>query len=100
MFLSFDRSRREFDYSSHTLLFFDCLHFAGLKAGGIAAFGCGVLGFTGGTVLKRKEELAEEASETTVNEQQTAEQNMPLNTAGGDNSNNTRVRPVDPNKED
>lgn len=36
---------------------------AGLKAGGIAAFGCGVLGFTGGTVLKRKEELAEEVHE-------------------------------------
>lgn len=35
---------------------------AGLKAGGIAAFGCGVLGFTGGTVLKRKEELTEGAS--------------------------------------
>lgn len=28
----------------------------GLKAGGIAAFGCGVLGYTGGTVLKRKEQ--------------------------------------------
>ena len=29
---------------------------AGLKAGGLAAVGCGILGFTGGTVLKKKEE--------------------------------------------
>lgn len=29
---------------------------AGLKAGGLAAIGCGILGFTGGTVLKKNEE--------------------------------------------
>lgn len=29
----------------------------GLKAGGIAAIGCGILGFTGGSVLKKQEEV-------------------------------------------
>ncbi|GAB0098194.1 Syntaxin-17 [Sergentomyia squamirostris] len=42
--------------------------FAGLKAGGLAAIGCGILGFTGGEVLKRKEietiPVAPEAEET------------------------------------
>lgn len=66
---------------------------AGLKAGGIAAFGCGVLGFTGGTVLKRKEELAEEASETMT--ETTAEQE----TLTGEDNNRQR-RQVDVNKED
>ncbi|XP_055690293.1 syntaxin-17 [Lutzomyia longipalpis] len=38
--------------------------FAGLKAGGLAAVGCGILGFTGGEILKRKErEGIEEAPE-------------------------------------
>lgn len=60
---------------------------SGLKAGGIAAFGCGVLGFTGGTVLKRKEEMAEEAGET----DETAERALNV-------ENNER--PADPNKED
>lgn len=27
----------------------------GLKAGGLAAVGCGILGFTGGSVIKNKE---------------------------------------------
>ena len=61
---------------------------AGLKAGGIAAFGCGVLGFTGGTVLKRKEEMAEEAGESS-------------NPAGEETELSTPIRrPADPNKED
>lgn len=30
--------------------------FVGLKAGGLAAVGCGILGFTGGTVLKKHED--------------------------------------------
>lgn len=30
--------------------------FVGLKAGGLAAIGCGILGFTGGTVLKKHED--------------------------------------------
>ncbi|XP_059613463.1 syntaxin-17 [Phlebotomus argentipes] len=42
--------------------------FAGLKAGGLAAVGCGILGFTGGEILKRKEqegvEVAPEATES------------------------------------
>uniref|UniRef100_A0A1L8DVK1 Putative snare protein pep12/vam3/syntaxin 7/syntaxin 17 n=1 Tax=Nyssomyia neivai TaxID=330878 RepID=A0A1L8DVK1_9DIPT len=42
--------------------------FAGLKAGGLAAVGCGILGFTGGEILKCKEregiEEVPEAAET------------------------------------
>lgn len=34
----------------------------GLKAGGLAAVGCGILGFTGGTVLKKNEEVSVEDS--------------------------------------
>lgn len=43
--------------------------FAGLKAGGLAAVGCGILGFTGGEILKRKErEGIEEAREPEATE--------------------------------
>lgn len=67
------------------------LFVSGLKAGGFAAVGCSVLGFTGGAVLKRKEELAEEAAERERDDPAT---DQPLNESHTD-------RPAaDPYKED
>lgn len=37
---------------------------AGLKVGGIAAVGCGILGFTGGAAIKNKEENIQTDTET------------------------------------
>lgn len=75
---------------------------AGLKAGGIAAFGCGVLGFTGGTVLKRKEEMAEEASTLDEPKPDDIAEDEPLTEGdGADSSGQVRKRRlVDVDKED
>lgn len=71
-----------------------------MKAGGLAAFGCGVLGFTGGTVLKRKEELAEEASHLDEPARQDEEIEPESDTEPGQNKAIGGRRVEDPYKED
>lgn len=41
---------------------------AGMKVGGLAAVGCGILGFTGGSAIKNKEELDSSTTSIVANE--------------------------------
>lgn len=54
---------------------------AGLKIGGLTALGCGLLGFTGGSILKKKQvagELVRRKSSTTIIEQQNVKKSLSL----------------------
>lgn len=54
---------------------------AGLKIGGLTALGCGILGFTGGSILKKKQitgELVRRKSTTTLPEQQYVKKSLSL----------------------
>lgn len=54
---------------------------AGLKIGGLTALGCGLLGFTGGSILKKKQvagELVRRKSSTTIIEQQNVKKSVSL----------------------
>lgn len=55
--------------------------FAGLKIGGLTALGCGILGFTGGSILKRQQisgEIVRRKSNSSIPEQQNVKKSLSL----------------------
>ncbi|XP_015182082.1 PREDICTED: syntaxin-17 isoform X2 [Polistes dominula] len=55
--------------------------FAGLKIGGLTALGCGILGFTGGSILKKKQisgEIVRRKSNISISQQENVKKSLSL----------------------